>query len=94
MVKLLLASGANPGAKGKVRPRTAAARGAERRLTRVAPAQHGRTALHAASEKGHLEVAKVLLANAADIKAQDKVRAALRAAAQHVLARVCVSRNA
>ena len=60
-----------------------------RHLTRVAPAQHGRTALHAASEKGHLEVAKVLLANAADIKAQDKVRAVPRAAAPQRLARIC-----
>ena len=34
--------------------------------------QHGRTALHAAAEKGHLEVAKVLLASGADFKATDK----------------------
>ena len=60
-------------------------------LTRVSPAQHGRTALHAASEKGHLEVAKVLLANAADIKAQDKVRLQLprTAASPGPLARAC-----
>jgi hypothetical protein len=49
------------------------------------PAQHGRTALHAASEKGHLEVAKVLLANGADITAQDKVRRALLPPALGVL---------
>jgi len=34
-------------------------------------------------------VAKVLLANAADIKAQDKVRAVPRAAAPQRLARIC-----
>jgi ankyrin repeat protein len=36
--------------------------------------QHGRTALHAAAEKGHLEVAKTLITSGADIKAQDKAR--------------------
>ena len=35
-------------------------------------AQHGRTALHAAAEKGHLEVSKTLLESGADLKSQDK----------------------
>jgi ankyrin repeat protein len=37
-------------------------------------AQHGRTALHAAAEKGHLEVAKMLITAGADLKAHDKAR--------------------
>lgn len=48
--------------------------------------QHGRTALHAAAEKGHLEVAKVLLQAGADMAAQDKVRftVSTRAACERV----------
>ena len=36
--------------------------------------QHGRTALHAAAEKGHIEVAKLLVSAGADVNATDKVR--------------------
>ena len=41
--------------------------------------QHGRTALHAAAEKGHMEVAKLLVSAGADLKATDKARFASRA---------------
>lgn len=81
---MLLLNGADPGAKGKAR--ASAGGGACGRVKPPAPgslappnpsnAQHGRTALHAAAEKGHMDVAKLLVGAGADLKATDKARRA------------------
>jgi ankyrin repeat protein len=78
VVKVLLASGADADAKGKARDEGdtrlhARLAGALRqKLPAPRALQHGRTAIHAAAEKGHLEVVHALLGANATMTCQDK----------------------